>query len=147
MADVETLKGLLERVRAAKGPDKATLNEFVRPLDADLFETFGGPRWDAAYRQAQGSMGAPHENAVREARYYASRFTGSIDATVEAIGRILPGSTWAVFSDGTAWVWPDASMDLLKGHQGKAATPELALCAALLQALIARTETDGGRDA
>lgn len=62
-------------------------------------------------------------------------YTASLDAITSLIAEKLPGWTWGVFDDGTAWVWSDAQRDLLRGFQGKGSTPCNGLVAAFLRAL------------
>lgn len=66
--------------------------------------------------------------------------TGSLDATIALVQRVLPGWAWSVFDDGHAWLWPDQKRDLLAGFQARASTTPIALLTTMFRALIAQME-------
>ena len=62
-------------------------------------------------------------------------FTGSLDAAVALVERILPAWIWDVTSTGQAWVMHHETSEQ---HCADAKTPPVALCLALIRALIAK---------
>lgn len=119
MAD---LAELLERVKAATGPD--------RELDGDIAEAFG-----------------PHWNGRDLTRGQAPAVTRSIDAAMALVERMLPGWRVQLFErdpeDGGGWnarlkrrsPWDLVALDEVAPLPR---TAPLALLAALLSALIAK---------
>ena len=134
-----SLSALLERVEACRGPD--------RELDADLW-------WVLQHRDAErvfntGALGLPKARPATlpipaglgrsGVQSYAPTYTASIDAALALIGRVLPGA------DPKIWRWrgqwgaslhdpENGSMVIAQHHYSP--TPALALCAALLAAMI-----------
>jgi hypothetical protein len=119
--DVETLRELLARVETATRPDRKLGYDILRLLH---------PEWKS-YADEQF-----HDN-----KFYSPRITSSIDAAVGLIERVLPGRYWA-----TTGQWNVEGGKHTPGAQidagcfpiiiTNAATPALALCAAMLHALI-----------
>lgn len=143
------LKALLERVKAATGPD--------RTIDRDLSVLPGGPNFVkerdghiAYFRHsdtdergrtmafASGPTGSDFDGLNESAWPF---YTASIDAALALVERMLPGWPWVASSLGeedcpsAAVTTPDGDFD---DFTCSAATPPLALLAALLSALIAR---------
>ena len=135
-----SLSALLERVEACQGPD--------RELDADLWWVL--QHGDAERVFNTGALGMPTARPATlpipaglgraGVRSYAPAYTASVDAALALIGRVLPGHASAV---GTMafevarkpWgcIWTPTGAVL---KQAEAATPAMALCAALLAAMI-----------
>ena len=134
-----SLSALLERVEGATGPD--------RELDADLW-------WVLQHRDAErvfntGALGLPK---VRPAtlpipaglgrsgvQSYAPTYTASIDAALALIGRVKPGMEFHLSTARHRKGWSVktwVSDDKYSGRLLDAPTPALALCAALLAAMI-----------
>jgi hypothetical protein len=112
--DKEGLASLLERVREATGPDR------------DI---------DQAIREAIDGKMMERQLLWRETFPYSA----SIDASLALVGRLLPGANCVGFDkdprDVTAYV---SRNHVAEGHyfvEGVAATPPLAILAALLSAL------------
>jgi len=114
----ETLRGLIERVERAAGPDNQ--------LDEDI----------------EGVLGWPHALWTSEAR----PFTSSLDAARS----IAPYAIWTLgFHEDPATgkiLWTSL-VGPLHEHQSVAATPALALTAALLRERLADLEGDATDDA
>jgi hypothetical protein len=132
--DRAVLEGLLERVRAAKWPD--------RELDALVIVAAGAasevnPRSPTFIRMLD-QRGRPDEIYCRSAEV-----TSSLDAARDLIARVLPQGWWSVEHDNgpthAAAVGFVARHRSAKAESAEAATPALALCAALLTALLAQT--------
>jgi hypothetical protein len=128
------IAGLKERVLAAAGAD--------REIDADLFALFVETD-DAGYHQWLGDL---DQRARFDRRYYdlvaAKDFTASIDAAVSLVEWVRPGWSWQV----TRRIEPSYRADVANmigmWECEEAATPALALLAALLTAL----DEDSGVD-
>jgi hypothetical protein len=78
---------------------------------------------------------------IREASKDCLRYTTSVDAALALIEAKLPGWGFSVTTKA-GWSWacvnePDAKVEIVRGE---AKTPALALCSALLAALIAKDE-------
>jgi hypothetical protein len=136
------MSDLIERVEKATGPDE--------DIDADVFEAFGGEKWDLAYRRATQPCGCPHETAVSTARLYAPEYTASIDAVCALIAEKLPkytghgyermsGNPHTVGRVILAPECPDAGATDRRSWsrhvEAAGATPALALLAAALRAM------------
>ena len=126
----DSLRDLLERVERATGPD--------RELDAAICEGLHSSVCEPEYR------GTHHGEPVwRHPDFGLIRcepYTNSVDASLALIGRLLPGVyMWRLDFDDEPTSHP-ASVILCWGENGRAneggATPALALCAALLAAMI-----------
>jgi len=108
-----SLSEVLEQVRAATGPDQA--------LDLRIARALG--LWDV-------SMPGYEFLIVRE-------YTGSIDAAVGLVERVLPGFAWSYHPEAGAAVWDNDFLGPVRSGRGDAETPALALIAAMLEAKIA----------
>lgn len=126
-----TLPQLLARVEAATGPDRA--------LDLDIARTLAP---DVIVSKQYGGAGSP----VEAFTYW--KYTESVNAILALIDRALPGAWWRVEhrdpEKHTDWATcgPPGAQE-----QADAATPALALCAALLKAKIAETAGDASAHA
>jgi len=143
------MQKLLERVRAAEGPD--------RELDAFLCEAFDLPKCQEpdclpdVLRRIIDCVKVTHDEDP-DVPFY----TSSIDSALALVERLLPGWQWLVRSaskDGKCFarlespdfadvVWEAGdkeTRDIIRGEEalGKAATPPIAILAALLSALLA----------
>lgn len=124
---------LLERVRAATGPD--------RKLDAAIIKAHDPGSWARFRNWASMPSGAPEDMVERDAARYCPMLTASLDAALALVERLLPNAcpsiTRNVQSETApevlAWsaelYLPDSAPEAF-GH-----TPALALLAALLVAL------------
>lgn len=127
----EHLTSLLARVEGAEGPS--------RRLDGDLAEALGlVPEWCAERSHRQPDLWRGSGAGIRVETWLAPHFTASVDAILALIERKLPGWSCSAVKltpdPSEGYVWP--RHDSLRQHQGRAATPALALCAALLKALL-----------
>ncbi|TXN80619.1 hypothetical protein [Methylobacterium sp. WL8] len=131
--DVEVLRGLLARVKAATGPDPI--------LDRYLCHALGVAPWAGTPAEHLG-MCMPGSKMAKA----TPALTASIDAAVALVGRALPGWHWHACSDGYREKLGGGAC-VFHGKDdfasGDAATTPLAICAALLTALIA-AEADHG---
>jgi hypothetical protein len=143
------LPALLERVKAAKGPD--------RELDvmlADVLDVEPDPPLSCTFRQYVRLHSSPakvaenansHHNILNTA---LPRYTASIDAALALVERKLPGTMRAVgsmeFGPFCRLVVPNDDGGFIDGYHEvlDAKTEPLAIIAALLTALIAK----GGKD-
>ncbi|MCJ2007204.1 hypothetical protein [Methylobacterium sp. J-092] len=126
--DVGVMRELLARVEVAEGPD--------RDLDREIHMVLGFAMGKVLHG---GTDTMPLWNA----------YTGSIDAAVALVERTLPGAVWHVMTDygdlNRAKIGPmgrpNASVYRVEDRTdfsfGDGDTPPLAICAALLTALIA----------
>ena len=127
MTDGVDLRSLLERVQKAQGPDPFLDKELIVGFDL---------RDDAMW--VQWSDGR---------NWVARPVTGSIDAATQLVSKLLPDYGWGVhvlipgrFRAQVTERSPIRPMPNI----GDAPTPELALCTALLKALIAKAEAEEG---
>lgn len=124
------LQDLLERVERARGPD--------RELDVAIAERLYPEICTPSRR------GSHHDEPVWQTRDGLVRcecYTASVDAALALIEKVLPGLWWNV---GICSANPlTYSADLADGTERPGATPALALCAALLAALIEQENTNG----
>ena len=114
------LAGLLERVRAATGPD--------RVLNGDVLMAFG-------WASDGGIAIDPEGRRV----FQIPDATLSLDAALALVERVLPGWVWTVMTDYgdlcRARLYGEVNGGRDHGVQADGATPALALLAALLSAL------------
>jgi hypothetical protein len=115
---------LLERVKAATGPD--------REIDRDLVERFYSEAVRPEWRSGDGWF-HPDFGKVRPADPY----TASLDAALALVERVLPGWAWSVgnLRNGAQCYLMDRPGGVLH-EPGLAATPPLAVLRALLAALL-----------
>ena len=114
MTDLPALPALLARVEAATGGD--------REIDAELSRAFG-----VQY------IPNPNNNGPK---FVARQLTTSLDATVALVRKKRPGGHWRVvgiWGNGYATLY---GADSQQDANVRAATPELALLAALLRSMI-----------
>ena len=126
--DRAVLEGLLEMVRMATGPD--------RKLDSALMRYVVWVR--ANDEEIAHALAEDDLKPFTQRRHDADavpRLTGSLDAAVALVETVLPGAHWDVQAGGCAWIRVD---DADIGDAWNLATPALALCAALLTAILAR---------
>ena len=117
-----TLRDLLERVERSTGPD--------RELDAHIAIKAAGMTPTAVY--GHELLGNLHTAPSRFPAY-----TSSVDAALALIGRVLPGAEGFVeFGKRPVAVLFIDGDDGQTSTVGRAPTPALALCAALLAAMI-----------
>lgn len=140
MPDLETLKGLRERLQTEAAWD--------RTLDADLAEALGhGIEWRSARFTGDQhpviSWKAPHSYAgMREP---CPMFTASLDAAATLANGTLPGActevTMIAQREGRRIITAFMRLgDHDLGECWKAANGPMAICAALLSALITQAE-------
>jgi hypothetical protein len=143
--DVSKLRALLKRVEAATGPDAELDAEIAKGLTLYSNVTFypfslhGEAYWEGT-EVLHDRDGEPFEDYTPIPKY-----TASIDAATALIGCVLPGRYWVTFGQ---WCvegghTPGAQIDAGRFPfiVTNAATPALALCEAMLHALIASEET------
>lgn len=141
------LKALLERVEKAEGPDReldaaiynALYTDNYRPHAFHSFEQ----KFHAVHRYHDGWL-VGKDNSDEWAENLP-KFTASIDAAVALVEKMLPGWAWGVHVNpravgGFLAHVTERSPIRPMPNIGAAPTPALALCAALLRALIAKAE-------
>lgn len=143
--NIDTLRALQERVRAASGPDI----ELDAAIDVAIFG--GETVWKTAnYTMEQyPASRRPSENHIGGfANEYVPRVTSSIDACVALVEKVLPGWHWDVARDNTAMVRdPEQSAFASADYVcwgNKVKSPPLALLYATLQALLQIEERKAG---
>lgn len=122
---------LIERLEVA--------SEGSRELDALIYcSAFDG----YTYHPAARAYGAHvlHRSGVRTGLSAIGEYTTSLDAALALAGRVLPEATWRVEKDdrgfyAALWSDPDYEPD----GCGRAPTPALALCIAILKARTANS--------
>ena len=133
------LAELLERVRAATGPDRS-----IDVAIAIAFPPEGEKRRelsDASTRCGQYWYSHKYEEGSRS----ALEFTASIDAALALTERMLPGWSWKIVGEPGA-VYPHCAVvrnaatlsDVAEAFVASHRTPSLAILSALLAALIAQ---------
>ena len=133
------LPALLTHLQAATGAD--------RELDGLLAVQFGGAKtkdfYGRDFTQVVRKFGSETFTSVQWDSWKVPCFTASIDAALGLIERVLPGWTWSAHPhhEGgmTMGVHPGPGIASVNGpweKWGTAKTPALALCCALVQALI-----------
>jgi len=159
--DPDVLRGLLERVKAAKGPSQEMEAHIVCVAAAPegSFVTYGPI--SGRYRVCVG-QNERGKDLVWEGwpDWNFEEITTSIDAAVALVQHVLPGAMWAAgCMEGGPFcrlVYPTNAQDRSNlgtgwGHsvsmeaEGGPATVPLAICAALLTALLAQQETSDVR--
>lgn len=164
MADVDTLKGLLKRVQAI-GPEHSPVLDahlicaLIAPVEAfvSLGPISGVPRI------CIGKMSDGRDRVWEPwLEWRLTHPTVSIDAAVLLVGHVLPGWDLEFDINGVGglrkgWAtlrgpeFSDSDMSQYAQTDGLPLPPALAICAALLTALLAQAESPttsaGGRDA
>lgn len=141
------LLALRSRLQEAKGAD----TELDLALERLLLD---GDDWvverDEMARTAQWVR--PVEDGITYIHGGARSYTSSLGAIVELIERVLPGYSWSVRrsgfgspADGELWNprFTPGETNSWKGWSGNGCAA-LALCLALVEALIAKTEQERG---
>lgn len=132
--------GLIERLEAAEVGSReldGLIHRLIFP-DEMLMTDPGsaGPVKRAAVYQPVGSLPDIHGQVVAECLPGVARYTTSLDAALALAERVLPGSlTWRTESGGTSFTaafWDDPEYEPVGA--GRAPTPALALCIAILRA-------------
>lgn len=135
------LSDLLARVEAATGGDRELDARIVAHFNDALLKPYPptddfGPKnrwqfWSLDGKHFIGNEGTP--------RFKIEPYTASLDASLALVERVLPNAeridvrTFPTMKSHSAEVWPND--EEFKRASGR--TPALALCAALLKALIA----------
>lgn len=140
-ADIPALTALRERVRGASG--------FDRDLDADIW-------WRVAllptgrYREKDGreetNVAYPEEDWRP---YYAGNapfLSGSLDACLALLERVLPNATWSVTRTVDGDYVAKIRMDKMDKSDSFADTPSMALLDAMLSALINQADPEARHD-
>jgi hypothetical protein len=138
-----SLHELLERVKAASGPDReldAAIHMAVLPDDF-ASKIMRGDYATHSWRLGSGGVSyvSPNSGGTSGGSHPVAAYTASIDAAVALIERVLPGCEWDVStaSGGRAGY----EVEIVRPHGGAwtrpGPTPPLALIAALLEAKIA----------
>ncbi len=132
-----TLRDLKARLDAAKGPD--------RELDAAIFVALVEPTWvtspkdpGAVAADAMSFRSTGKLHYITKTSKHAPHYTASIDAAVALVERALPGKVVSIIADAINLV----SGENWRGVPLGKALP-LALCRALLSALIAKEKARG----
>lgn len=129
---VKDLISLLDRVRAAEKSD--------REIDAAIFEAID-PNFPTGALRMWGLVGQAAFATGAYTSVKASTYTSSIDAAVALAERVLPGELWKVssnFDEVADEAEPAYWARMRSPRLHFAATPALALLAAVLSALIAK---------
>lgn len=138
------LAALLERVEKAEGPD--------REIDAELYFWFGmskRQRTDALKFRERNCEGRELYSiailaGIVAMDYYSTcnpieKYTASLDAAVALVEKMLPGSSWMAARPPEKTGRAVIVRELVSESEATAATPALALIAALLKELIAKS--------
>ena len=129
-----SLSALLERVEACQGPDRALDEAISRALCADHYFVQLADAPEGVGFEAYKFRGYADSSALR--------VTASVDAALALIGRVLPGLyMWRLEFDDEPTDWPYETRVYSaggseRGYNASHKTPALALCAALLAAMI-----------
>ena len=130
--NLEMLRKLESRISEAKGPSQE--------LNADIWVITGGPS-RRNYHYWRGCQPKGESPTVRNyALDRAPNLTGSLDAAIALIERVLPGAEWQVstlYGRATAEL-PLNQSELNNGVFRDDSNVSLALCLALIRALIAK---------
>lgn len=132
------LAGLLERVKAATGPDDDGSNPDwrmrKRALDADIWGLGHEVVWDGL---------AYYEPAPEQSWVIVPHVTASIDAALALTERVLPGGVDAVLKLQTGGKYFHAELETEEGDETAFNHPSLplAILAAMLSAIIAQEPT------
>lgn len=133
----ETITSLIEKLEGAEGPSIV--------LDAEICWTLERPRAiQAFWRGAMGKPGPLPDEFSRVPRGLgmvslevgSPNYTASLDAALALAERVLPGWGFYLRRDGDGsgcGLIPPGMTSVTPGHM-QAATPALALCAAILRA-------------
>lgn len=148
---MDNLQALLNRVKAATGPDP--------DLDAWLWLACGIDHvdWNVSAKGRFNHLpagrhdlvnGQKLEDALKQGLYGIAsawnvpRLTASVDAALEAVERMLPGWGWTVDGGGSPSVtildWNGGGPRMDREYRSVGATPPIAILAALLSAMIAK---------
>lgn len=138
------LKGLLERVEKAEGPD--------REIDAEIWLALvpGTTRkqWSYIHKASGKECFVDETRDATHALINVPSYTASIDAAVALVEKLLPGWRLMVTTPGGAYLM-SSDFEPAEEEWGEpkgftcaadAKSPALALIAALLRALIAQQE-------
>jgi hypothetical protein len=116
MTDLDLLQPLAERLEKAAGPDRELDLAIARALVPDV-------------------ICLRHDEEIGTNEPFTHwEFTGSIDDAARLCDRLLPDIKWCVESGG----WAAIGNRMSETSTADAATPALALCLALIRALIER---------
>lgn len=142
------LSALIERVENATGPDRELDALIFRVLDLKLPDQFLSMGIKLSW-QADGSATVPVGDM--QVRYEPPHFTSSLDAALALVEEILPGTFWHVAKGRTRPDEPLFGAELVSPEHGGVnvaveheSSVALALILALLRALSARDQQDGG---
>ncbi len=128
------LTGLLDRVKAASGPDRH-LDALVE-VQARRFAAYAAGLDDRTRAYWNGTIdGDVYDSSIS---YAAPRYTASIDAALALVEKMLPGCMWRVQSDpkiGDTFYATLVPSYPAGASAGDGATAPLAILAALLTAL------------
>lgn len=133
------LRGLIERLEKATGPD--------RELDGAMWLHFDQEAlykcWGVRGMRYAGHVHTKAEKAAhikRMSEYYAPAYTASLDAAVALVERVAPGWSWECRASGTgdkgqATIWNPSRRPGDNDQQRvyNCASPAIALCLALLR--------------
>lgn len=139
------LKALLDRVEAATGANYALECDIFRALAMPLPEEYANIRIGLKWDEAQQAFIYPLGDM--QVRYNPPPCSASVDAAIVLCAATLPHAHWSVTNacasterggKANVWVPSPISRGVVLNGPTKAATPALALVAALLRALIAK---------
>lgn len=135
MTSLDTLRDLQRRVAAASGPD--------REIDAGVWCFERGyvlRAWNTNtvfWSKVADGMQFNGNDMMR----IVPRYTASLDAAVALLNRVLPGWWWALGVSMSGFSTKVGETIFHDKSEGDGCLPPLALCSALLSALISRAET------
>lgn len=144
------MSGLIERLEAAEAGSTDLDATLFRHFGSELPTAFGPMRVDLEW-QDDGSALMPI--GEMQVRFSAPPVTTSLDAALALAERVLPGWTWVADGGGKSratgvvigeGAGEDEGPD--PAFTGKASTPALALCIAVLKATEANTPTSSSRE-
>lgn len=140
------LPPLLERVKAARGPDRELGAEVWLALERDtICRSQGYHRW--AGLQPKGLLSSMSDSSALRAYAMAKTpdITSSLDAAIALTERVLPGWEMLLSNEGeqhnSGWVASIGPRATFTSYEAEACAPALALLAATIAAVIAKQES------
>lgn len=136
--DQKALEELIERVKAATGPDREIDGAIAAALKLGDNLPDWAKKWAGEWKPTiQGSVVLMHGDRTPGPHFSAPSFTASIDAIVALIEAKLPDSEWGKDHKGRITIWDVAPAKVYRILSSPEAlrTDCLTLCLAFLQAL------------
>jgi hypothetical protein len=138
----DVLEGLLERVKAASGPDRAIDGELDAALRIGLaslpeWAWANFPKWKHI---SNGRVCVLHDSEVHGLNWASARVTASVDAALALVERLIPEHSVLMGYGQTKGTLPWARIGIWSAPDATAPILPLAILSALLSALIAQVQ-------